>query len=210
MTRRRNRRYVYRRMWRHPGPVVDIGCLRWRWSRRFCGKKAVLGIDPQGDREPAGATLMKAAVVPDSYDCGTALMLGHGLSARVVEGGKMRGDLWLCEVVSWTEVCEWCDHHGGHPSVVKMNIEGSELAALKGMSETISRNKNLKIITEFCPEFLERARAQPASFVTMLAEHGFALFDVLAGEPVGPSQISAFAGKYQKKGGLTFLLCVKS
>ncbi len=59
--------------------------------------------------------------------------------------------------------------------VIKMDIQGSEVAALEGMRETIRRNKELVIITEFWPEGLRKGGFSPSEFLGTLVAEGFAL-----------------------------------
>lgn len=56
---------------------------------------------------------------------------------------------------------------------VKLDVEGAELASLEGMSQTIHRHRNLKIIVEFFPPTLEAAGVPPQAFLGRLADMGF-------------------------------------
>ncbi|MBT9169715.1 MAG: hypothetical protein DDT18_00050 [Actinobacteria bacterium] len=57
--------------------------------------------------------------------------------------------------------------------VIKMDIEGNEPYALKGMAETISKNNNLILFTELAPLFLRRAGVEPKDYVLQLEQLGF-------------------------------------
>jgi len=67
--------------------------------------------------------------------------------------------------------------------VIKMDIEGGEMAALEGMTEIISRNDNLRIMTEFFPEDLQRAGVAPLDFLNKFIECGFKLYAITSKEP---------------------------
>jgi len=54
-----------------------------------------------------------------------------------------------------------------------MDVEGSERAALIGMSELRRRNPELKLIMEFNRGALQRAGVPPGSLATILVELGF-------------------------------------
>lgn len=89
-----------------------------------------------------------------------------------------------------------CDAHDGRQSIdvevtsldeffrgkdckidlIKMDIEGAEMSALEGMTNIIKQNKNLKIITEFCPSYFEPLSYSPVSFLNKLVECGFKLY----------------------------------
>ena len=52
--------------------------------------------------------------------------------------------------------------------IVKMDIEGAEMAALMGMQNIISKNQNLKIFMEFHIPWIKRAGILPNDFATLL------------------------------------------
>jgi len=57
--------------------------------------------------------------------------------------------------------------------VIKMDIEGGEMAALQGMRNIIAKNPQLVIFTEFSPGCLMRAGSLPAEYFQMLIDYGF-------------------------------------
>jgi FkbM family methyltransferase len=57
--------------------------------------------------------------------------------------------------------------------IVKIDIQGLEMKALRGMKETISRSAGLKILTEFFPEGLRAAGDDPARMINQLKAWGF-------------------------------------
>ena len=61
----------------------------------------------------------------------------------------------------------------GRVDVIKMDIEGGESAALRGMQKVISNNKKLVIITEFNPGCLQEADISPQQFLRNLIADGF-------------------------------------
>lgn len=63
----------------------------------------------------------------------------------------------------------------GYPKVdvIKMNIEGSEKAAVEGMGELSRRNPGLKLIVEYCPSALEAAATTPGDLFDALLAQGF-------------------------------------
>lgn len=107
------------RAFEHPGVVIDMGCLRWDWSRRFTQRgKRVIGFDPQETQKIEGAELRNQLVMPH-----------HGkLTLKGGEGGASVLNNRLpenrtCEVVSFDSVLS---EFNIMPSIVKMNIEGAE------------------------------------------------------------------------------------
>ena len=65
----------------------------------------------------------------------------------------------------------------GSPKVdlIKMDIEGAEGLALKGMSKTIISNPDLTIFMEFYPKGLIRLGTQPIEFLNDLSGFGFVI-----------------------------------
>lgn len=60
--------------------------------------------------------------------------------------------------------------------IIKMDIEGGEVAALRGMSNIITANPALQLITEFNPECFVEANIEPLAFLRQLAESGFKIY----------------------------------
>jgi FkbM family methyltransferase len=94
---------------------------------------------------------------------------------------------------------------------IKMDIEGAEMFALQGMSNIIKNNKNLKIITEFCPEHLRRVGSSPEEFLLKLMRAGFKVYDIYTRKYISPSEsdVKSFVKSYNGKGRLTNLFCTK-
>ena len=90
---------------------------------------------------------------------------------------------------------------------IKMNIEGYEMAALEGMPRIVKRSPHLKLITEFCPEFLIRAGFSPEEFLKTLLGHGFNIYDIKKDLDITENGVHSILAEYNKKGALTFLFC---
>lgn len=66
------------------------------------------------------------------------------------------------------------EHLGGRPvDVVKMDVEGHELAALAGMTKTIASSRDLVLFVELHPVHLLRAGARPEDLLGRLETLGF-------------------------------------
>ena len=61
---------------------------------------------------------------------------------------------------------------------IKIDIEGSELKALQGMSKILKENKNLKIFIEFSRRALEYAGSDPRELLNLLENEGFTIYYV--------------------------------
>jgi FkbM family methyltransferase len=64
-------------------------------------------------------------------------------------------------------------HNWSPIDVVKMNIEGSELPALRGMTEVSGRNAGLQLIMEFNPVAMRRAGVSREELTETLGKLGF-------------------------------------
>jgi len=58
-------------------------------------------------------------------------------------------------------------------SFVKMDIEGSEIGALNGMTSILSKNKNLKILIEYSPIQIRDYGAEPKALLDILKKNDF-------------------------------------
>jgi FkbM family methyltransferase len=61
---------------------------------------------------------------------------------------------------------------------IKIDIQGSEFRALKGMEKIIMKQKKLKLMTEFWPEGLKMAGIKPMDYLKLLKAYGFRLMEM--------------------------------
>jgi FkbM family methyltransferase len=62
---------------------------------------------------------------------------------------------------------------GKKADFIKMDIQGFEIAAIKGMKATLESNGSVKVLTEFWPYGLKQAGHNATEFYRMLKEMGF-------------------------------------
>ena len=60
--------------------------------------------------------------------------------------------------------------------IIKMDIEGAEPLALKGMAQTITRNSDIIIFTEIYPNAIRRLGQNPLDFLALLAEFSLSIW----------------------------------
>jgi FkbM family methyltransferase len=72
--------------------------------------------------------------------------------------------------------------------VIKVDVQGTEMEVLEGMTNTINQNENVKIITEFWPVGLQNSGSSPTGFLNKLIECGFALYQI--GQYVEPTDVN--------------------
>ena len=88
--------------------------------------------------------------------------------------------------------------------LVKLDIEGSEFAAFRGMTECLRRNSGCKLVFEFCPTWLCEAGADPRELLVFLQAMGFRFFDIRESEtktqPVDATSLMALYGRVAMSG----------
>lgn len=72
--------------------------------------------------------------------------------------------------------------------VIKMDVQGSEMGVLQGMTNIINKNDNLEIITEFWPMGLRRSGSSPKEFLNRLVGYGFTLYQI--GQYIEPIDVN--------------------
>ena len=61
---------------------------------------------------------------------------------------------------------------------IKIDVEGAEHKVLKGMNSLLSKNKNVRIITEFSPGWLMKCGIEPKKYLEELNSLGFKFWDI--------------------------------
>ncbi len=61
---------------------------------------------------------------------------------------------------------------------IKMDIQGAEGGALKGMTTLIQRSSSIKIITEFWPAAIKKYGMEPVTYLELLQQLGFKLYNL--------------------------------
>jgi FkbM family methyltransferase len=94
---------------------------------------------------------------------------------------------------------------------IKMDIQGAEGRAVKGMSNFLNKNKNIKILTEFWPIGLERCGTDPKEYLELLLTFGFKLNYINElRNTIKPTNVTELLKKFTTtKKNHTNLLCIK-
>ena len=62
-----------------------------------------------------------------------------------------------------------------HVDLVKIDVEGAELAVLDGMDRFLTTNGSVKLIVEYCPSLIKLAGSEPSELIDRLVSFGFAI-----------------------------------
>ena len=73
---------------------------------------------------------------------------------------------------------EFFKDYNGNINFIKMDVEGAEPAVIEGMSRLLSKNKKLKMVTEFSSNNLKRSGIVLQEYLKLLIKHGFKLFNI--------------------------------
>ena len=94
---------------------------------------------------------------------------------------------------------------------IKMDIQGSECRALRGMQETLQRREYLRLTVEFWPYGLVRAGDSPQELIRLLEQSGFKLYDIdEKTNSVEPIEVANLLAAYDSdKQHFTNLFCLK-
>ena len=95
--------------------------------------------------------------------------------------------------------------------VIKIDIEGAEALALKGMTNTIKKNPPCILFCEFYPEALRLMHSDPLDFLHNISSLGFSIYEIRnqRKQLVSSKDFHVFVTKF-KKDEYTNLYCIKS
>jgi FkbM family methyltransferase len=97
---------------------------------------------------------------------------------------------------------------------IKMDIQGFEMHAMRGMTATLQRNPDLVMLTEFWPFGLRATGSEPVAYVRALRECGFHLWNVsertASLELLDPADDERFAVELEPDLNYANLLCARS
>lgn len=118
----------------------------------------------------------------DLYVCRT------GESDNRIAGTLNPTDNWDKMSIRSIDIDTYLDQNGiAEVDFIKMDIQGAELFALRGMEQTLRRSPNVQMIMEYSPNGLSFTGASAASVLADFERGGFRLFVVPEGEDEVPT-----------------------
>jgi FkbM family methyltransferase len=92
--------------------------------------------------------------------------------------GSANGSSVPVEVVPLDEILP-----AGPVNLVKIDVQGHELAVVKGMHAIMERNPAIKVFFEYWPSGLARAGSAPGDLLDAFIDRGFSLFELSGSGP---------------------------
>jgi FkbM family methyltransferase len=167
--------------------VVDIGANQGLYSLLFSRLAGETGVVISFEPEPDMFAALETNISTNSIKNVEAHCLALGsksteamLSRSLVNAGDNRltsghsDDLSTKKLVRIVTLDEIVD--GRKIDFIKMDIQGWEWEAIRGMTGTLDRNQTIGIHFEFWPVGLRRAGCEPLELLRFLLERGFHIY----------------------------------
>ena len=92
--------------------------------------------------------------------------------------------------------------------VVKIDIQGAEYNAIRGMRRLLTQNRDVQVLTEFWPGGLRRCGSDPEHYLAFFRDLGFHFYTVHDTANVEPATLSDILASHDLDGdGFTNILC---
>jgi FkbM family methyltransferase len=207
-----------------PGDVVldigaNIGYFTLLFARLVGPHGRVFAFEP----DPANFELLRRNVAANGYrnvELVPSAVSDRTGPARLFRCADNAGDHRAYDsadgrhavAIEAVELDRYLDRPGLRIDFVKMDIQGSEWRALRGMHGLLRRHPRLKMILEFWPVGLRRCGSSAAALLDLLAEEGFSLYEMVEAdrrvERVDAARLLAAYSPETEE--FANLLCVKS
>ena len=175
---------LFKRLIKKDMTVIDIGANIGYYtllSARLAGNKGkVFAFEPEAENynllirnvelnEYKNVTPVKKAVSSNAGKADLFLNKETGAHGFLPDRDGVVG----VTTVDTVSLDEYFKHTNYPIDIIKIDVEGSELAALAGMQNIIKHNANLIIFTEFWPWGLQKSGFPPREYWDKLVESGF-------------------------------------
>lgn len=202
--------------------VLDIGAYIGYYTLIFAALVGREGRVFAFEPEPESFTLLKKNIAANHYENVTALNKAvadytgktalylsgvNKTDSRVYDSQDNRAHI---EVKS---VCldQYFQDYAAGVDFIKIDIQGAEVKALRGMINLLKRSKNIKILTELYPSGLQTCSASAQEYLGSLIGLGFKIYNINETkkklEPVDPGALLEIYTP--ESNNATNLFCVK-
>ena len=106
----------------------------------------------------------------------------NSLHGQLVMDGAAHGPSSIVATVAGVTLDEFSATRGAHPKLIKMDIEGSEVAALRGAAATLARADRPAILFEFNPVSLGECGVSVEALIALLGDYALYYVDDLRGQ----------------------------
>jgi FkbM family methyltransferase len=163
--------------------VVDVGANIGYFTLLFCRAVGPAGRVLAFEPDPDNAAILRENLRLNGYANAQVLELALGDadgSATLFTNPANRGDnrVGIAEPgfgARAVRVGRYDDLVGGTVDLVKLDVQGGELAVLLGLAATLARSPDPLVVLEWWPLGLTRAGCEPAAVLDRLGAWGFAL-----------------------------------
>jgi len=174
--------------------VIDIGANLGLYTSilsKLVGKKGkVFAFEP----DPNNFRLLKKCIIKNNL--GNVVLEQKAISSNTHKGYLYQsiynsGDNRIYESKDYfkktlVEIITLDEYFKKIPEVnfIKMDVQGSEYLAFLGMKELISKNNNLIIFSEFCPELLINCGSAPQDYIKDLILNNLNIYLIISNRKI--------------------------
>jgi FkbM family methyltransferase len=169
---------------------ANIGLYTSLASHTLTGRGRIIAIEPRpqtfaylekniaSNRTPHGPRVdaVRVAAAPESGRRVLFQNPENKADNRVYESNDFKWETTEVEARSLDEILAELGVSEIH--VLKVDVQGFEQMALRGMSQTLRRSPRVVLMTEFWPKGLREAGGEARSYLEELTELGFKLFEL--------------------------------
>jgi FkbM family methyltransferase len=203
--------------------VVDIGANIGYYTLMFARQVGETGRVFAFEPDPANFSLLKRNVQRNGYrnvELIQKAVAAQSGTLRLYLSDENRGDHRVYNsndgrpsiAIDAVNLSDYFAAYNGPIDFIKMDIQGSEAGALRGMADLLRKHASVALLTEFWPIGLHRFGVESDEFIHMLHQLDFEIFHVNEEvQRLEPADVHQLTQMYNaEKGNYTNLLCKRA